>query len=91
MGRIDSIQPEVFDIPGDSPDPKPVSVMMPFDPALDPVFEAVKQAGQRTKLEVSGTTLYPDTSQPFARPSTGRFAVRVINHLSDEVMTVFRA
>jgi adenine-specific DNA-methyltransferase len=35
-------------------------------------------------------TLNSDTSRPFAKPSTGRFAVKVINHLGDEVMKVFR-
>jgi adenine-specific DNA-methyltransferase len=27
---------------------------------------------------------------PFAKPSTGRIAVKVINHLGDEVMKVYR-
>lgn len=31
-----------------------------------------------------------DTSRPFAKPSFGRIAVKVINHLGDEVMKVFR-
>lgn len=35
-------------------------------------------------------TLYRDKSRPFGRPSTGRFAVKVINHFGDEVMKVFR-
>ncbi len=35
-------------------------------------------------------TLNSDTSRPFAKPSTGRFAVKVINHLGDEVMKVFK-
>ncbi len=35
-------------------------------------------------------TLNSDTSRPFARPSSGRIAVKVINHLGDEVMKVFR-
>ena len=35
-------------------------------------------------------TLYSDTSRPFPKPSTGRFAVKVINHLGDEVMKVFK-
>jgi adenine-specific DNA-methyltransferase len=35
-------------------------------------------------------TLYSDTSRPFDRPKTGRIAVKVINHLGDEVMKVFR-
>ena len=36
-------------------------------------------------------TLRSDTSRPFPRPKTGRIAVKVINHLGDEVMKVFRA
>ncbi|MDH4381641.1 MAG: DNA methyltransferase [Gammaproteobacteria bacterium] len=35
-------------------------------------------------------TLYSDVSRPFAKPKTGRVAVKVINHLGDEVMKVFR-
>jgi adenine-specific DNA-methyltransferase len=31
-----------------------------------------------------------DTSRPFGKPQTGRIAVKVINHLGDEVMKVFR-
>jgi adenine-specific DNA-methyltransferase len=34
-------------------------------------------------------TLYRETSRPFPRPSTGRIAVKVINHFGDEVMKVF--
>ena len=36
-------------------------------------------------------TLNSDTSRPFPKPETGRIAVKVINHLGDEVMKVFRA
>lgn len=35
-------------------------------------------------------TLNSDTSRPFDRPQSGRIAVKVINHLGDEVMKVFR-
>ena len=35
-------------------------------------------------------TLHSDTSRPFDRPASGRIAVKVINHLGDEVMKVFR-
>ena len=35
-------------------------------------------------------TLHSDTSRPFDRPGSGRIAVKVINHLGDEVMKVFR-
>jgi hypothetical protein len=35
-------------------------------------------------------TLNSDTSRPFDKPKSGRIAVKVINHLGDEVMKVFR-
>lgn len=35
-------------------------------------------------------TLNSDTSRPFPKPTSGRIAVKVINHLGDEVMKVFR-
>ena len=42
--------------------------------------EHLKRAG--------GTVL--DQDLPFYRPDTGKIAVKVINHLGDEVMKVFR-
>lgn len=36
-------------------------------------------------------TLNSDTSRAFDKPRSGRFAVKVINHLGDEVMKVFKA
>ena len=35
-------------------------------------------------------TLNSDTTRPFEKPKSGRIAVKVINHLGDEVMKVFR-
>ena len=35
-------------------------------------------------------TLNSDTSRPFDKPASGRIAVKVINHLGDEVMKVFK-
>ena len=35
-------------------------------------------------------TLHSDTSRPFDKPKNGRIAVKVINHLGDEVMKVFK-
>ena len=35
-------------------------------------------------------SLHSDTSRSFAKPKSGRIAVKVINHLGDEVMKVFR-
>jgi adenine-specific DNA-methyltransferase len=36
------------------------------------------------------STLHSDTSRSFEKPKSGRIAVKVINHLGDEVMKVFR-
>jgi adenine-specific DNA-methyltransferase len=35
-------------------------------------------------------TLNSDTSRPFSKPKSGRIAVKVINHLGDEVMKIFK-
>ena len=35
-------------------------------------------------------TLHSDISRPFDKPDSGRIAVKVINHLGDEVLKVFR-
>ncbi len=35
-------------------------------------------------------TLHSDTSRPFDRPTKGRIAVKVINHLGDAVMKVVK-
>ena len=40
--------------------------------------------------EDAGATLNSDTSRPLDKPTSGRIAVKVINHLEDEVMKVFR-
>jgi adenine-specific DNA-methyltransferase len=40
--------------------------------------------------EDAWTTLHSDISRPFDKPKSGRIAVKVINHLGDEVMKVFR-
>ena len=45
------------------------------------------------KAEVNAdawATLNSDTSRPFLKPASGRIAVKVINHLGDEVMKVFK-
>jgi adenine-specific DNA-methyltransferase len=39
--------------------------------------------------EEAWQSLRSETSRPFPRPSTGRIAVKVINHFGDEVMKVF--
>jgi len=39
--------------------------------------------------EAAWESLYRAVSRPFPRPTTGRIAVKVINHLGDEVMKVY--
>lgn len=59
-----------------------------FMGANDP-FKSLKTALKAEIDEEAWATLYRDTSRPFPRPDTGRFAVKVINHFGDEVMKVF--
>ena len=59
-----------------------------FMGANDP-YESVKTSLKTEIDKEAWGTLYRDTSRPFPRPSTGRFAVKVINHFGDEVMKVF--
>lgn len=57
--------------------------------ANDP-YKALKTS-LKTEIDVDAwQTLHSDTSRPFAKPKSGRIAVKVINHLGDEVMKVFR-
>jgi adenine-specific DNA-methyltransferase len=57
--------------------------------ANDP-YKSLKTALRAEIDEDAWATLYRDISRPFARPKTGRIAVKVINHFGDEVMKVFR-
>lgn len=59
-----------------------------FMGANDP-YKSLKTALKAEIDEDAWSTLYRDTSRPFERPDTGRFAVKVINHFGDEVMKVF--
>lgn len=56
--------------------------------AQDP-YKSLKAALRAEIDEEAWATLYRDVSRPFARPATGRIAVKVINHFGDEVMKVF--
>jgi adenine-specific DNA-methyltransferase len=59
-----------------------------FMGANDP-YKSLKSALKAEIDEDAWATLYRDSSRPFPRPETGRFAVKVINHFGDEVMKVF--
>jgi adenine-specific DNA-methyltransferase len=57
--------------------------------ANDP-YKALKTTLKAEINEDAWSTLNSDTSRPFNKPTSGRIAVKVINHLGDEVMKVFR-
>jgi adenine-specific DNA-methyltransferase len=57
--------------------------------ANDP-YGALKTTLRAEIDEAAWATLHSDTSRPFDKPKSGRIAVKVINHLGDEVMKVFR-
>jgi adenine-specific DNA-methyltransferase len=57
--------------------------------ANDP-YKSLKTALRAEIDEEAWASLYRAESRPFARPSTGKIAVKVINHFGDEVMKVFR-
>ena len=56
--------------------------------ANDP-YKALKTTLKAEINQESWGTLHSDTSRPFEKPKSGRIAVKVINHLGDEVMKVF--
>lgn len=56
--------------------------------ATDP-YKALKTTLKAEIDEEAWTSLNSDTSRPFPKPTSGRIAVKVINHLGDEVMKVF--
>ncbi|MGD1091628.1 MAG: site-specific DNA-methyltransferase [Bryobacteraceae bacterium] len=57
--------------------------------ANDP-YKALKTTLKAEVNEDAWATLNSDTSRPFDKPKSGRIAVKVINHLGDEAMKVFR-
>ena len=57
--------------------------------ATDP-YKALKTTLKAEINQEAWKTLYSDMSRPFDKPRSGRIAVKVINHLGDEVMKVFR-
>ena len=57
--------------------------------ANDP-YKALKTTLKAEINTEAWETLHSDTSRPFDKPESGRIAVKVINHLGDEVMKVFR-
>ena len=57
--------------------------------ANDP-YKSLKTSLKAEINEEAWETLHSDISRPFDKPKSGRIAVKVINHLGDEVMKVFK-
>ena len=53
-------------------------------------YKALKTTLKAEVNREAWETLHSDTSRPFEKPKSGRIAVKVINHLGDEVMKVFK-
>jgi adenine-specific DNA-methyltransferase len=56
--------------------------------ANDP-YKSLKTTLKAEIDEAAWESLHSEVSRPFLKPSSGRIAVKVINHLGDEVMKVF--
>jgi adenine-specific DNA-methyltransferase len=52
-------------------------------------YKSLKTSLRAEIDEEAWQSLRSEISRPFPRPSTGRIAVKVINHFGDEVMKVF--
>jgi adenine-specific DNA-methyltransferase len=53
-------------------------------------YSALKTTLKAEINQEAWESLHSDTSRPFEKPKSGRIAVKVINHLGDEVMKVFK-
>ncbi|MDD5558237.1 site-specific DNA-methyltransferase [Candidatus Methylomirabilis sp.] len=52
-------------------------------------YDKLKRALRAEIDEAAWSSLYTTVSRPFAKPETGKIAVKVINHYGDEVLKVF--
>ncbi len=57
--------------------------------AKDP-YESLQTSLKAEINKEAWESIHSDTSRPFPKPQSGRIAVKVINHLGDEVMKVFK-
>lgn len=55
----------------------------------DEPYERLKRALRAEIDEAAWSSLYSTVSRPFAKPESGKIAVKVINHYGDEVLKVF--
>ena len=68
-----------------------LSVAMRCEPCLKMHLKGARAKGftQEEIDEAAWSSLYATVSRPFNAPSTGRIAVKVINHYGDEVLRVY--
>ncbi len=59
-----------------------------FTRANDP-YDRLKRTLRNDIDEAAWASLYRTTSRPFDPPTTGKIAIKVINHYGDEVMKVY--
>ena len=52
-------------------------------------YDKLKRALRAEIDETAWSSLYSTVSRPFAKPASGKIAVKVINHYGDEVLKVF--
>ena len=64
-------------------------VRQAYFPGADVPYKQLKSTLKGEIDEEAWESLKLTESRPFARPKSGRIAVKVINHLGDEVMKVF--
>jgi adenine-specific DNA-methyltransferase len=65
-------------------------VRQAYFPGTDDPYKNLRTTLKAEINEEAWATLNSDISRPFDKPASGRIAVKVINHLGDEVMKVFR-
>ena len=65
-------------------------VRQAYFPGADVPYKSIKSALKADVDAEAWDSLKRTTSRPFPRPKSGRIAVKVINHLGDEVMQVLR-
>ena len=55
----------------------------------DQPYERLRKALKAEVDEAAWSSLYSTVSRPFAKPTTGKIAIKVINHYGDEVLKVY--
>jgi len=55
----------------------------------DDPYDKLKRVLRAEIDEATWSTMYATESRPFPKPSTGKIAVKVINHYGDEVVKVY--